>query len=68
MRRRHLGIAARARLEKTVVGHLVVGVLLLIAGAVVTIVSKEVVWYGAIVVGLIEVARGGYYLKRGARD
>ena len=45
-------------------GHLIVGVLLLIAGIAVTVTSKEAVWYGAIVVGVIEIARGLYYLMR----
>jgi hypothetical protein len=35
-----------------------VGAVLLAAGIGVTFVSKEVVWYGAIVVGVIEIARG----------
>jgi uncharacterized membrane protein HdeD (DUF308 family) len=45
-------------------GHLIVGVLLLIAGIVVTVTSTEAVWYGAIVVGVIEIARGLFYLMR----
>ena len=45
-------------------GHLIVGVLLLAAGIGVTLSSKEVVWYGAIAVGVIEIARGLYYLMR----
>ena len=45
-------------------GHLMVGGLLLAAGIGVSVVSKEVVWYGAIVVGVIEIARGIYYLMR----
>jgi hypothetical protein len=40
------------------IGHLVVGALLLTAGVVVSVMSKEVVWYGAVVVGIIEIARG----------
>jgi hypothetical protein len=49
-------------------GHLIVGVLLLTAGGAVSILSTEVVWYGAIVVGVIEIARGLFYLLRsGAR-
>ena len=45
-------------------GHLVVGVLLLIAGIAVTVSSKEVVWYGAILVGVIEIGRGLHALMR----
>jgi low temperature requirement protein LtrA len=45
-------------------GHLIVGVVLLSAGIAVTFSSTETVWYGAIVVGLIEIARGLYYLLR----
>ncbi len=40
------------------------GAVLLVAGIGVTVVSKEVVWYGAIVVGLIEIARGIYKMTR----
>jgi hypothetical protein len=43
-------------------GHLIVGVVLLAAGIGTTVLSKEVVWYGAIVVGVIEIARGLYKL------
>ena len=45
-------------------GHLIVGALLLSAGIVVNVTSKEVVWYGAIVVGVIEIARGLFTLIR----
>jgi hypothetical protein len=48
-------------------GHVIVGVLLLVVGIGVTVTSKEVVWYGAIIVGVIEIARGLYYLMRSAR-
>lgn len=40
------------------------GVLLLGAGIGVTVTSREAVWYGAIVVGVIEIARGLYQLTR----
>ena len=43
-------------------GHVVVGVALLTAGLGVTFASKEAVWYGAVVVGVIEIARGLYRL------
>ena len=53
-------------------GHLIVGGLLLVAGVGVTVTSKEAVWYGAIIVGVIEIARGLYQLmrpeSRGARQ
>jgi uncharacterized membrane protein len=45
-------------------GHVIVGGVLLAAGIGVTVTSKETVWYGAIVVGVIEIARGLYYLMR----
>jgi hypothetical protein len=45
-------------------GHLIAGLVLLTAGLVVSLLSKEVVWYGAIAVGGLEVARGGYLLAR----
>lgn len=45
-------------------GHLIVGAVLLVAGLGVTIFSKEVVWYGAIVVGVIEIVRGIYRMTR----
>lgn len=48
-------------------GHLIVGVVLLAAGIGVTVSSRETVWYGAIVVGIIEIARGSYYLIRSNR-
>lgn len=50
------------------VGHLVVGVLLLGGGIAVTVMSEAVVWYGAIVVGVIEVARGTFLLLRAPPD
>jgi uncharacterized membrane protein HdeD (DUF308 family) len=45
-------------------GHLIVGVLLLIAGIAVTVTSSEAVWYGAIVVGVIEIVRGLYLMRK----
>jgi hypothetical protein len=45
---------------------LIVGALLLVAGIAVTVSSKEAVWYGAIIVGGIEIARGLSYLVRSA--
>jgi len=50
-------------------GHLIVGIVMLAAGIGVTVASKEVVWYGAIAVGVIEMARGLINLMRnGARE
>jgi len=45
-------------------GHLVVGLAFLAAGIAVTVMSEAVVWYGAIIVGAIEVGRGVYTLAR----
>ncbi len=45
-------------------GHLVVGVLLLGGGIAVTVMSEAAVWYGAIVVGVIEIARGLYLVLK----
>lgn len=39
-------------------GHLLVGLLLLSAGIAVTVTSEKIVWYGAIVVGMVEIVRG----------
>jgi hypothetical protein len=48
------------------VTQLVMGVLLLGAGIAVTVLSTQVFWYGAIVVGVIQIARGAYMLLRSA--
>ncbi|MBS2013053.1 MAG: hypothetical protein JST00_09210 [Deltaproteobacteria bacterium] len=40
------------------------GLALLGGGIAVTVTSEAVVWYGAIVVGLIQIARGAYALLR----
>jgi hypothetical protein len=40
------------------VGHIVFGVVLLGAGLAVTMMSEQVFWWGAIVVGIIEIIRG----------
>jgi len=48
-------------------GHLLFGLVLLAAGAAVTVLSEQVVWYGAIVVGVIEVLRGIVLLVRTRR-
>ena len=44
--------------------QLIMGVLLLGAGIAVTVLSTEVFWYGAIVVGAIQIARGIFMLVR----
>ncbi len=46
------------------VGHILVGVALLAAGIAVTLVWKRVVWYGAMIVGVIEIGRGAYILMK----
>lgn len=46
------------------VGQLLIGVLFLGGGIAVTVMSEAVVWYGAIVVGVIQIARGTYFLLR----
>ncbi len=40
------------------VSHILFGVLLLGAGIAVTTMSEQVFWWGAIVVGIIEIIRG----------
>ncbi len=40
------------------VSHIIFGVILLGAGVAVTMMSQEVYWWGAIVVGVIEIIRG----------
>ena len=40
------------------VGHIVFGAVLLAAGIAVTMMSEQVFWWGAIVVGLFEMVRG----------
>jgi hypothetical protein len=45
-------------------GHLIVGAALLAAGVGVTITSKETVWYGAVLVGVLEIGRGLYAVTR----
>lgn len=47
-------------------GHLLVGLALLGAGTAVTLLSDAVHWYGAFVVGAIEVIRGIVILGRGS--
>jgi len=45
-------------------GHLLVGILLLLAGIGVTVASREHVWYGALVIGAIQIVRGLHDLMR----
>jgi hypothetical protein len=49
-------------------GHLAVGLVLVGAGIVVTWRSNETVWYGAVVVGAIEIARGARRLLAAGRE
>ena len=44
--------------------QLIMGVLLLGAGIAVTVLSTEVFWYGAIAVGVIQIARGLFMMLR----
>jgi hypothetical protein len=46
------------------VGHIVFGGVLLAAGLAVTMMSDQVFWWGAILVGIIEIIRGIVYLLR----
>jgi hypothetical protein len=45
--------------------HIVFGVVLLAAGVGVTLYSDVVYWWGAIVVGIIEIIRGIVVMSRG---
>ncbi|CAN5919933.1 hypothetical protein BH11MYX4_BH11MYX4_35070 [soil metagenome] len=65
MSRRHRGLAARSRLS-TPARHLIAGALLLAAGMAVSLSSTSVVWYGAVIVGVIELGRGLHLRARGA--
>lgn len=47
-------------------GTLIFGIVLLVAGLAVTFMSDAVFWYGAIVVGIINIVRGGIQLARSA--
>ncbi|HEX7603514.1 MAG TPA: glycosyltransferase family 39 protein, partial [Polyangiaceae bacterium] len=49
---------------KSGAGNLLFGVVLLLAGVAFSVASENVVWYGAIVVGLINIVRGGMKLAR----
>jgi hypothetical protein len=44
--------------------HIVLGVILLAAGIAVTLYSEVVYWYGAIIVGVIEIIRGIVVMAR----
>ena len=45
-------------------GVLIFGIVLLVGGVAVTLFSNTVVWYGAIIVGIINIVRGGLALSR----
>jgi hypothetical protein len=45
-------------------GVLIFGIVLLVGGVAVTLFSNRVVWYGAILVGIINIVRGGLALSR----
>lgn len=46
------------------VGWIIAGVILLGAGVAVSLFSNVVVWYGAIIVGIIWIVRGIYRLTK----
>ena len=46
------------------VGWIIAGVGLLGAGVVVSLLSQAVVWYGAMIVGIIWIVRGSYRLSK----
>lgn len=46
------------------VGWIIAGVCLLGVGVAVTMMSQAVVWYGAIIVGIIWIVRGVYRLSK----
>jgi hypothetical protein len=48
------------------VGWIIAGVVLLGAGIAVSMASNAVVWYGAIIVGIIWIVRGVYRLVKSA--
>ena len=50
------------------VSQLVMGVLLLGAGVGVTLLSTQVFWYGAIVLGIVQIVRGLFLLLRSPRE
>ena len=48
-------------------GHLLIGIVLLAVGVIVT-ARTTMRWYGALIVGVIEIARGVYTLLRPPRQ
>jgi uncharacterized membrane protein HdeD (DUF308 family) len=59
--------APQRRKEKTMkpgMGVLIFGIVLLVAGVGVTMFSGKVVWYGAMIVGVINIVRGIMTLSR----
>jgi hypothetical protein len=47
-------------------GTLLFGIVLFVGGVAVTVGSDSVIWYGGIVVGLINIVRGAITLSRNA--
>ncbi|CAN5254791.1 hypothetical protein BH09MYX1_BH09MYX1_51730 [soil metagenome] len=45
-------------------GRLIFGIVLFVGGIAVTLGSSSVIWYGGIVVGLINIVRGAYTLSQ----
>jgi len=59
--------APQRRKEKPMkpgLGVLIFGIVLLVAGVGVTLFSGQVIWYGAMIVGVINVVRGIVTLSR----
>ena len=46
-------------------GSLIFGVVLLVAGIVVTMMSPNTIWYGAMIVGVINIVRGIIKISQG---
>jgi hypothetical protein len=62
-------VSEPARRTRTrALGHLAVGLVLVGGGVLVTSLSKETVWYGAVVVGAIEIVRGARRLLAAHRE
>ena len=45
-------------------GWIIAGVTALGAGVAVSLLSQAVVWYGAVIVGIVWIVRGIYYLSK----
>ena len=47
-------------------GSLIFGIVLLVGGIVVTVMSPNTIWYGAMIVGVINIVRGIMKLSQGS--